>query len=177
MELLTIFGSDTQKENYLKPLMGGEIRSCIGMVEPDRPGSNPTWLDTTAVLDGDEWVINGRKWFTSCVDGASFCIVMAVTNPEVESRYKRASMIIVPTNTPGFKIVRNIPIMGEEGQGFFSHGEVQYTDVRVSKENIIQNPGDGFRLAQERLGPGRIHHCMRWIGICERAFDLSLIHI
>lgn len=172
MELLTIFGSDTQKENYLKPLMGGEIRSCIGMVEPDRPGSNPTWLDTTAVLDGDEWVINGRKWFTSCVDGASFCIVMAVTNPEVESRYKRASMIIVPTNTPGFEIVRNIPIMGEEGQGFFSHGEVQYTDVRVSKENIIQNPGDGFRLAQERLGPGRIHHCMRWIGICERAFDL-----
>lgn len=172
IELLTMFGSDDQKATYLKPLMDGEIRSCIGMVEPDRPGSNPTWLDTTATLDGDEWVINGRKWFTSCVDGASFCIVMAVTNPEAESRHQRASMIIVPTDTPGFDHVRNIPIMGEEGQGFFSHGEVQYTDVRVPKENIIQNSGDGFRLAQERLGPGRIHHCMRWIGICERALDL-----
>lgn len=172
IELLTMFGNEQQKETYLKPLMAGEIRSCIGMVEPDRPGSNPTWLDTTAVLDGDEWVINGRKWFTSCVDGASFCIVMAVTNPEADSRHQRASMIIVPTDSPGFDHVRNIPIMGEEGQGFFSHGEVQYTDVRVPKDNIIQNPGDGFRLAQERLGPGRIHHCMRWIGICERSLDL-----
>ncbi|MEA1881868.1 MAG: acyl-CoA dehydrogenase family protein [Candidatus Marinimicrobia bacterium] len=172
IELLSMFGNDQQKDIFLKPLMAGEIRSCIGMAEPDRPGSNPTWLDTNAVLDGDEYVINGRKWFTSCVDGASFCIVMAVTNPQEKSRHKSASMIIVPTDTPGFEIVRNIPIMGEAGMGFFSHGEVQYTNVRVPKENIIQNPGDGFRLAQERLGPGRIHHCMRWIGICERAFDL-----
>lgn len=172
IELLSMFGNTHQQKTYLKPLMAGDIRSCIGMVEPDRPGSNPTWMDTTAVLNEDEYVINGRKWFTSCVDGAAFCIVMAVTNPDEESRHKRASMIIVPTNTPGFEIVRNIPIMGDVGKGFFSHGEVQYTNVRVPKVNIIQTPGDGFRLAQERLGPGRIHHCMRWIGICERAFDM-----
>jgi len=172
IELLSMFGNDQQKETYLKPLMAGKIRSCIGMAEPDRPGSNPTWLDTNAVLDGDEYVINGRKWFTSCVDGATFCILMAVTNPEEESRHNKASMIIVPIDTPGVEVVRNIPIMGDVGKGFFSHGEVQYTNVRVPKENIIQQPGDGFRLAQERLGPGRIHHCMRWIGICERAFDM-----
>ena len=152
--------------------MAGKIRSCIGMVEPDRPGSNPTWIDTEAVREGDEYVINGRKWFTSSADGASFCIVMAVTNPAAENRHQQASMLIVPMDTPGVELVRNISVMGEKGAGFFSHGEVQYTNVRVPCENLIQKEGEGFRLAQERLGPGRIHHCMRWIGICERSFDL-----
>ena len=142
------------------------------MVEPDRPGSNPTWLETQAVLDNDEYVINGRKWFTSSADGATFCVLMVVTNPDAENKYQRASMMIVPLDTPGVELIRNIPIMGEKGSGFFSHAEIQYTNVRVKRENLIQNEGDGFRLAQERLGPGRIHHCMRWIGICERAFDL-----
>ncbi|MBT3478063.1 MAG: acyl-CoA dehydrogenase [Candidatus Marinimicrobia bacterium] len=172
IELLSMFGSEQQKNTYLKPLMTGEIRSCFGMVEPDRPGSNPTWLGTSAVLAGDDYVLNGRKWFTSSADGAAFCIVMAQTNPDHEKKHRRSSMIIVPTDTPGYEIVRNISVMGEPGVGYFSHGEVTYTNVRVPKKNLIQNEGDGFRLAQERLGPGRIHHCMRWIGICERAFDL-----
>jgi len=172
IELLSQFGNESQKERFLHPLMNGKIRSCVGMVEPDRPGSNPTWLDTTAKQDGEHYIINGRKWFTSSADGASFCVLMAVTNPKAESKHKRASMIIVPLETSGVDIVRNISIMGEEGAGFFSHSEITYTNVRVPKENLIRNEGDGFRLAQERLGPGRIHHCMRWIGICERAFDL-----
>ena len=172
IELLSHFGSDKQKQTFLKPLMDGAIRSCIGMVEPDRPGSNPTWIDTAAVREGDAYVINGRKWFTSSADGASFCIVMAVTNPAAENRHQQASMIIVPMDTPGVELVRNISVMGEKGAGFFSHGEVQYTNVRVPSENLIQKEGEGFRLAQERFGPGRIHHCMRWIGICERSFDL-----
>ena len=172
IELLSHFGSDKQKQIFLKPLMDGAIRSCIGMVEPARPGSNPTWIDTAAVREGDAYVINGRKWFTSSADGASFCIVMAVTNPAAENRYQQASMIIVPMDTPGVELVRNISVMGEKGAGFFSHGEVQYTNVRVPSENLIQKEGEGFRLAQERIGQGRIHHCMRWIGICERSFDL-----
>ena len=172
IELLSNFGNKKQKKEFLEPLIKGEIRSCVGMVEPDRPGSNPAWLKTEAVLDNDEYVINGRKWFTSSADGSTFCVLMVVTNPDAENKYQRASMIIVPLDTPGVELIRNIPIMGEKGSGFFSHAEIQYTNVRVKRENLIQNEGDGFRLAQERLGPGRIHHCMRWIGICERAFDL-----
>ena len=172
IELISRFGNDTQKKELLEPLMAGKIRSCVGMVEPERPGSNPSWIETSAVQDNGDYVINGRKWFTSSADGATFCVLMAVTNPEAENKYQRASLIIVPLDTPGVELIRNIPIMGEEGAGFYSHAEIQYTNVRVPIENIIQNEGDGFRLAQERLGPGRIHHCMRWIGICERAFDL-----
>ena len=172
IELLSKFGNNEQKVKYLRPLMDGKIRSCVGMVEPDRPGSNPTWLDTTAKLDGDFYIINGTKWFTSSADGATFCILMVITNPEAENKHKRASMIIVPLDTPGVEIIRNISVMGEKGAGFFSHSEISYNNVRVSKENLIKKEGDGFWLAQERLGPGRIHHCMRWIGICERAFDL-----
>jgi len=172
IELISRFGNDTQKKELLEPLMAGKIRSCVGMVEPERPGSNPSWIETLAVQDNGDYVINGRKWFTSSADGATFCVLMAVTNPEAENKYQRASLIIVPLDTPGVELIRNIPIMGEEGAGFYSHAEIQYTNVRVPIENIIQNEGDGFRLAQERLGPGRIHHCMRWIGICERAFDL-----
>lgn len=170
-ELLHKFASAELKERYLKPLMAGEIRSCFSMTEPDLAGSNPTRMATLAVRDGDEYVINGRKWFTSSADGAAFAVVMAVTDPDA-APHQRASMIIVPTDTPGFYIERNIPVFGEAGEGWFSHSEVTYTDCRVPVSNVIAGEGMGFRLAQERLGPGRVHHCMRWIGNAEKALDL-----
>jgi len=172
IELLKDHASDQLKSEFLQPLISGEIRSCFGMTEPQRPGSNPTWMDTRAVRDGDDYVINGNKWFTSAADGASICVVMAVTDPEAENKYERASMFVVPVDNPGFEIVRNIPVMGDVGEGYMSHGEIRLTDCRISASNIIGKEGEGFILAQERLGPGRIHHCMRWIGICERAVAL-----
>lgn len=171
MEILIEHGSAEQKERYLKPLANGDIRSCFAMTEPENPGSNPVLLNTAAVKDGDDYVINGHKWFTSSADGASFAIVMAVTNPD-DLRHERASQIIVPTDTPGFRIVRNISIMGETGEDYLSHAEVMFENCRVPQSNRLGEEGHGFALAQVRLGPGRIHHCMRWIGICERAFDL-----
>lgn len=171
MEILWKHGTSEQKERFLRPLVNGEIRSCFSMTEPENPGSNPTLLSTTAVLDGDDYVINGHKWFTSSADGAAFAIVMAITNPAAE-KHSRASQIIVPLSTPGFTLVRNISIMGEEGSDYFSHAEVTYKDCRVPKDHLLGAEGAGFKIAQERLGPGRIHHCMRWIGICERAFEL-----
>ena len=122
--------------------------------------------------DGDSYVIDGRKWFTSGADGASFAIVMAVTNPDAESRHARASQILVPLDTPGVRLVRNISVMGERGSSWASHSELAYEGVRVPRANLIGEEGQGFLIAQERLGPGRIHHCMRWLGICARAFDL-----
>ena len=172
MELLHLFGTEYQKNTFLKPLQEGKIRSCFAMTEPDLAGSNPINLATKAVKEGDSYRINGHKWFTTAADGAGFTIVMAVTNPEAESPHQKASMIIVPIPTPGFRLVRNIPIMGEAGSGYFSHGEVVFENCIVPKENLIGAEGQGFVLAQERLGPGRIHHCMRWIGICERVFDM-----
>jgi len=139
------------------------------MTEPGYPGSNPTWMGTTAIKDGDDYVINGEKWFTTAADGAAFTIVMAITNPEAESRYLRASMIIVQTGTPGFKLVRNTSVMGETGSDYASHAEILFDDCRVPQSNLLGPEAAGFVIAQERLGPGRIHHCMRWIGICERA--------
>jgi alkylation response protein AidB-like acyl-CoA dehydrogenase len=141
------------------------------MTEPGVAGSNPVVLETTAIRKGDKFVINGHKWFTTAADGASFAIVMAITDPDA-SPYERASMIIVPTNTKGFNIIRNIPVMGETGEGYMSHAEIIYDNCTVPASNLIGKQGSGFMLAQERLGPGRIHHCMRWIGICERAFEL-----
>jgi alkylation response protein AidB-like acyl-CoA dehydrogenase len=129
-------------------------------------------LTTRAVTDGDDYVIDGHKWFTSSADGAAFAIVMAVTDPDATSPYARASQIIVPTDAPGFRLVRNIPIMGDVGSDYFSHAEVVYEGCRVPRANLIGREGQGFALAQERLGPGRIHHCMRWIGFSERALDL-----
>jgi acyl-CoA dehydrogenase len=142
------------------------------MTEPEHPGSNPTWMSTAAVKDGSDYVINGHKWFTSSAEGAQFAIVMAITNPDASSPYRRASQIIVPTATPGFKVIRNINVMGDEGSDYASHAEVRYENCRVPQTNLLGREGAGFMIAQERLGPGRIHHCMRWIGICERAFDL-----
>lgn len=172
MEILLAHGTAEQKEKYFAPLARGDVRSCFSMTEPEHPGSNPTWMSTTAVKDGDDYVINGHKWFTSSADGASFAIVMAITNPESQNPYKRASQIIVPIPAPGFKIVRNISVMGDEGSDYASHAEVRYENCRVPQSNLLGAEGEGFAIAQERLGPGRIHHCMRWIGICERAFDL-----
>ncbi len=171
MELIHKFASDEIKHKYLEPLKAGKIRSCFSMTEPEFAGSNPINLGTTAVRDGDHYVINGHKWFTSSADGAAFAVVMAVTNPEA-APHRRASQIIVPTDTPGFKIVRNISIMGDESDHWASHAEVTYTNVRVPVTNLIGGEGMGFALAQERLGPGRIHHCMRWIGTSERCFEM-----
>src|SRR6185312_4254596 len=163
--------SEEQKKKWLAPLAAGEIRSCFGMTEPDRPGSNPTWLATTAKKDGSDYVIDGHKWFTTGADGAAFCIVMAVTNPEAPA-HARASQIIVPMDAPGLRFVRNIPVMGHAGDGWISHAELRFEGARVPQSNRIGEEGAGFLLAQDRLGPGRIHHAMRWVGICERAFDL-----
>jgi alkylation response protein AidB-like acyl-CoA dehydrogenase len=175
-EILHKFGTPAQKAKWLEPLARGDIRSCFSMTEPENPGSNPTMLSCTARRDGDSYVIDGHKWFTSSADGAAFAIVMAVTNPEAP-RHARASMIIVPTDTPGFERVRNIKIMGDAGDAWASHAEIRYTNVRVPIDNRLGAEGAGFVIAQERLGPGRIHHCMRWIGICERVFATMCKHI
>jgi alkylation response protein AidB-like acyl-CoA dehydrogenase len=143
------------------------------MTEPEHAGSNPVVMSTRAVRDGDDFVLNGHKWFASSADGAAFAIVMALTDPEADDRYRRASQIVVPTDTPGYRLVRNIPIMGEPGKDYFSHGEIVFEDCRVPASNLVGEEGKGFALAQQRLGPGRIHHCMRWIGICERALAMT----
>jgi acyl-CoA dehydrogenase len=171
-EILAHFGTDAQKKRWLHPLLDGKIRSAFSMTEPDSPGSDPTQLKTTAVLKGDEWVINGHKWFTSNGMIANFLIAMVVTEPE-GGPYERASMIIVPTDTPGLERIRNVATMGgaHEKHGF-GHAEVKYHDVRVPKENLLGERGKGFLIAQVRLGPGRIHHCMRWLGQARRAFDM-----
>jgi acyl-CoA dehydrogenase len=172
LEVLIAHATPEQKELYLLPLVRGDVRSCFSMTEPEHPGSNPTWMSTTAVKDGVDYVINGHKWFTSSADGAAFAIVMAVTNPDESRPHKRASQIIVPLDTKGFRVVRNISVMGDEGGDYASHAEVRYDDCRVPQRNRLGREGEGFLIAQERLGPGRIHHCMRWVGICERAFDM-----
>lgn len=173
MELLLRFGTEEQKRTYLEPLARGEIRSCFAMTEPEYPGSNPVLMAASAVKDGDDYVINAHKWFTTGAEGAAFTIVTALTNPENTNRHQRASLIIVPLDTPGYRRMRNISIMGETGSDHASHAEVVFENVRVPQSNLLGQEGEGFRLAQERLGPGRIHHCMRWIGICERAIDLT----
>jgi alkylation response protein AidB-like acyl-CoA dehydrogenase len=176
MELILEHGSAEQKERWLRPLASGEIRSCFSMTEPEFAGSNPVWMGTTATREGGEWVIRGHKWFASSADGAAFAVCMAVTSPDATDPYKRASMIIVPTGTPGFELVGNLSIMGHRGAGWMSHGELMYHGARVPLANLLGPEGGGFVLAQHRLGPGRIHHCMRWVGICERAFDLLCEH-
>ncbi len=175
-ELLAIGGNEAQKKRWMEPLLAGELRSGFSMTEPDTAGSDPTLLETVAVRDGDTWVINGHKWFTSGGSGADFLIAMVVTNPDVHP-YQGSSMIVVPTDTPGLEIVRDVPNMHHPYRGQFArhpmgHSEVIYRDVRVPAENLIGNPGDGFVLAQKRLGPGRIHHAMRWIGQSQRALDM-----
>lgn len=172
MEILIEHGTPEQKETFLMPLLRGEVRSCFSMTEPEHAGSNPVMMSTTAVKEGDSYIIDGHKWFTSAANGAAFAVVMAVTDPHHDNKYARASQIIVPLDTPGFELVRNISVMGERGDGWASHAEVRYHEVRVPQSYLLGAEGAGFAIAQQRLGPGRIHHCMRWLGISERAFEL-----
>ena len=172
MEILMDFGTEEQKVKYLKPLLDGKITSCFSMTEPENAGSNPLLIHTLAVQEGDEYIINGHKWFTTAADSAAFAIVMVVTDADNPDPYRRTSQIIVSTDNPGFNLVRNIPIMGETGSGYFTHGEIKYENCKTHITNLLGAKGAGFLIAQTRLGPGRIHHCMRWLGICERAFDM-----
>ncbi len=173
VELLHEFAMPAQKKRWLHPLVAGELRSCFGMTEPGNSGANPLMLETRAEADGDGWRLNGRKWFTTGADGAAFCIVMAVSDPEAPP-HGRASLFIVPTDAPGYRLLRNTPVMGGTGSDLFSHGELEFADCRVGAEALLGPRGEGFRLAQSRLGPGRIHHCMRWLGICERALAMMI---
>jgi alkylation response protein AidB-like acyl-CoA dehydrogenase len=169
-EILHAFGTDEQKRRYLEPLVEGSARSFFSMTEPDVSGADPTALRTTAVLEGDEWVIDGRKWFSSGAEGAAFGIVMAVTEPDAPA-HGRMSQLLVPSDTPGIEIVA-VPVLGHRGRGWSTHCEVTYRRVRVPADSLLGERGDGFRIAQKRLGPGRIHHVMRWLGQMERAFEL-----
>jgi acyl-CoA dehydrogenase len=169
MEILAEYGTAEQRERWLEPLLNGHSRSCFSMTEPATSGSDPTGLAARAELDGGEWVIDGHKGFTSGYNGADVAIAMVVTDPDA-APHKRASMILVPIDTPGFTGVRPVPVMGHSaGPG---HWEVIYEGVRVPEANLLGPRGDGFAIAQARLGPGRIHHCMRAIGSAERAFEL-----
>ncbi|MFN8132742.1 MAG: acyl-CoA dehydrogenase family protein [Solirubrobacteraceae bacterium] len=173
-EILALAGTPEQKERYLHPLLAGDLKSAFSMTEPDSPGSDPTMLKTRAVKDGDGYVITGRKWFSSNASIADFLIVMAVTDPDAR-RYQRASMFVVDVDTPGVDILRDVPTMEhpEETFGRYgNHAEIAYRDVRVPKEALLGAEGAGFLIAQQRLYPGRIHHCMRWVGVAQRAFDM-----
>ncbi len=168
-EIIAHYGTEQQKKEYLEPLLSGEMFSCYSMTEP-HAGADPTMFTTRAELDGDEWVINGWKWFSSNARTASFLIVMVVTNPDV-SAYQGMSMFLVPTDTPGVNIVRNTGLAGEsEDEG--SHALIHYDNVRVPPEALLGGEGQAFAIAQTRLGGGRIHHAMRTIGMCNKAFDM-----
>jgi acyl-CoA dehydrogenase len=168
-EILAEHGTDEQKEQWLRPLLDGDIRSCFSMTEPEVSGSDPTGLKARAELVDGEWVINGHKWFTSGAVGASVAIAMVVTDPDAHP-YARASMILVPIDNPGFNLVRPVPVMGHDGGP--GHCEILYEDCRVPEANLLGPRQAGFVIAQDRLGPGRIHHCMRAIGTAERALEM-----
>jgi acyl-CoA dehydrogenase len=173
-EILALAGTEDQKQQWLYPLLAGDLRSAFSMTEPDTAGSDPTLLATTAVEDGHGWVINGHKWFSTNASVADFLIVMAVTDPDAH-RYQRASMFIVPVETPGVRILRDVPTMEHpyvRDGAYGGHAEIVYEDVRVPREALLGARGAGFLIAQQRLGPGRIHHCMRWLGVSRRAFDM-----
>ena len=170
--ILVKYGTEEQKRRWLEPSVRGEIRSCYSMTEPDQPGSDPYSIQTRAVRDGDEWVINGRKWFTSGASRAAFAIVMCRTQEDdgEGGARDRMTQIIVPTDAPGFTIVRGVPVWGHDGD----HCEIVYDDVRVPVTNQLGRTGSGHQAAQDRLGAGRVFHCMNSIGQMWRAFDLML---
>jgi acyl-CoA dehydrogenase len=173
-EILALAGTDEQKERWLYPLLAGDLKSAFSMTEPESAGSDPTELRTRAERDGDGWVINGHKWFSSNASIANFLIVMAVTDPDARP-HQRASMFIVPVDTPGVRIVRDVATMEHPAESYGklgNHAEILYEDVRVGREALLGEQGAGFLIAQHRLGPGRIHHCMRWLGVSRRAFDM-----
>jgi len=169
-EILHLYGTEEQKERWLKPLVEGDARSFFSMTEPDVSGADPIGLQTTARLDGAEWVIDGHKWFSSGAEGAAFGIVMAVTEPD-EPPHRRMSQIVVAADSPGVAI-EPVPVLGHRGRGWTTHCDVRYENVRVPAENLLGGRGEGFLIAQKRLGPGRIHHAMRWLGQMQRAFEL-----
>jgi acyl-CoA dehydrogenase len=169
--MLHLYASPEQRERFLKPLVAGDIYPSVGLTEPEVAGSDPTQMRTTAVLDGEEWVINGHKWFTTGAHRAALTTVFAMTDPDAPSAHARFSAIIVPTDTPGYDLVRAVPTMGTTSG---DHCEVFYRDVRVPAANLLGERGKGFRIAQKRLGPGRIFHCMRWLGQAQRAFELMV---
>ena len=166
--MLHLYGTPEQKDRWLKPLVTGEILPSVGLTEPEVAGSDPTLMRTTAVLDGDYWVINGHKWFTTGANIAAFTTVFCQTESDAP-RHAKFSSIIVPTDTPGYEIVRVVPTMGHTGG---NHCEIRLTDVRIPRGNLLGKRGEGFVIAQKRLGPGRIFHCMRWLGQAQRAFEL-----
>jgi len=173
-EILALAGTPEQKERYLHPLLAGDLKSAFSMTEPHTAGSDPTLLATQAVRNGGDWVINGHKWFSSNASIADFLIVMAVSDPGARP-HQRASMFLVDADTPGVRIVRDVATMEhpEESSGRYgNHAEVLYEDVRVPAEALLGAEGAGFLIAQQRLYPGRIHHCMRWLGVARRAFDM-----
>jgi len=167
--MLHLYGTAEQKSRWLAPMVAGEIYPSVGLTEPEVAGSDPTLMQTAAVLDGDEWVITGHKWFTSGANRAAYTTVFAKTDAGEDNKYRQFSAIIVPTDTAGYDIVRVVPTMGHTGGG---HCEVRYNDVRVPASNLLGERGQGFVIAQKRLGPGRIFHCMRWLGQAQRAFEL-----
>jgi len=167
--MLNLYANDEQKKKWLYPLVAGEIRSTIGMTEPEVAGSDPTRMQATAVLDGDEWVVNAHKWFTTGASVAAFTTVLCRTEDESAGRHKAFSAIIVPTDNPGWQLVRQVPTMGSV---LGDHCEIRITNARVPKENLLGQRGEGFVLSQRRLGPGRIFHCMRWLGQMQRAFEI-----
>jgi acyl-CoA dehydrogenase len=173
-EILALAGSPEQKDRYLHPLLAGDLKSAFSMTEPGTAGSDPTLLQTRAERDGDHWVINGHKWFSSNGSIADFLIVMAVTDPDARA-HQRASMFVVDADTPGVKILRDVATMEHPWDSFGrygNHAEILYEDVRVPAAAILGAEGAGFLIAQQRLYPGRIHHCMRWLGVARRAFDM-----
>jgi alkylation response protein AidB-like acyl-CoA dehydrogenase len=172
--MLNKYANEEQRERWLVPLVAGEIRSSVGMTEPEVPGSDPTLMQATAELDGEEWVINAHKWFTTGANIAAFTTIFARTEPEEAGRHKRFSAIIVPTDSPGYEVVRVIPTMGSI---LGAHCEIRLTDVRVPRDNLLGGRGEGFTIAQDRLGPGRIFHCMRWLGQMQRAFELMCARV
>lgn len=173
MEVLTLFGTDEHKEKWLKPLLDGEIASGFAMTEPDVASSDATNIETSMVADGDEYVINGRKWWTSNAlhKNCKVLIVMGKTDPDA-SPHRQQSMMVVPVDTPGVKILRGLPVFGYQDRE--GHAEVVFDNVRVPREALLSGEGEGFAISQARLGPGRIHHCMRAIGVAERALDLMI---
>jgi acyl-CoA dehydrogenase len=173
-EILALAGTPEQKERYLHPLLAGDLKSAFSMTEPDTAGADPTQLRTRAIKDGDGWVLNGHKWFSSNGSIADFLIVMAVTDPDARP-HQRASMFVVDVDTPGVQIVRDVPTMEHPEESFGKlggHAEIRYADVRLPAGALLGREGEGFLIAQHRLGPGRIHHCMRWLGVSRRAFDM-----
>jgi acyl-CoA dehydrogenase len=172
IHLLHTFTTPEQRERYLRPLAEGKIRSCFAMTEPSPgAGSDPTMMRTRATRTDGGWAINGRKWFVTGAQGAAFAVTIAITDPDVPAK-RGATIFLVPTDTPGFQIVRTIETMGDHSLG--GHAEIELNDVRVPDNNVLGNPGDGFRMAQLRLGPARLTHCMRWLGIAQRSLDIAV---